>query len=75
MEIRQEEPERMCVPSPIKVRAICRTLCHPNHAYLITGGLGGFGLELAQWLINRGAKKYVILTFYMHTHIFAVIVT
>lgn len=58
MEIRQEEPERVCVPSPIKVRAICRTLCHPNHVYLITGGLGGFGLELSQWLINRGAKKY-----------------
>ncbi|VDP12544.1 unnamed protein product [Onchocerca flexuosa] len=60
MEIRQEEPERVCVPSPIKVRAICRTLCHPNHVYLITGGLGGFGLELSQWLINRGAKKLVL---------------
>ncbi|VDN07232.1 unnamed protein product [Thelazia callipaeda] len=60
MEIRQEEPERLCVPSPIKVRAICRTLCHPNHVYLITGGLGGFGLELSQWLINRGAKKLVL---------------
>lgn len=59
MEIRQEELERVCVPSPIKVRAICRTLCHPNHVYLITGGIGGFGLELAQWLVNRGAKKYV----------------
>ncbi|KHN72457.1 Fatty acid synthase [Toxocara canis] len=60
MEIRQEEPGRICVPSPIKVRAICRTLCHPEHVYLITGGLGGFGLELAQWLINRGAKKLVL---------------
>uniref|UniRef100_A0A915PSY3 Fatty acid synthase n=1 Tax=Setaria digitata TaxID=48799 RepID=A0A915PSY3_9BILA len=60
MEIRQEEPERICVPSPIKLRAICRTLCHPNHVYLITGGLGGFGLELSQWLINRGAKKLVL---------------
>nr|AXS78290.1 fatty acid synthase [Anisakis simplex] len=60
MEIRQEEPERICAPSPIRVRAICRTLCHPQHVYLITGGLGGFGLELAQWLINRGAKKLVL---------------
>lgn len=24
------------------------------------GGLGGFGLELANWLINRGAKKIVL---------------
>ncbi|KAK6765329.1 hypothetical protein RB195_025310 [Necator americanus] len=60
MEIRQEEEQRNCPPSPIAVRAICRTLCHPQHVYLITGGLGGFGLELAQWLINRGARKLVL---------------
>ncbi|EPB72575.1 Beta-ketoacyl synthase protein [Ancylostoma ceylanicum] len=60
MEIRKEEPDRACPPSPISVRAICRTLCHPQHVYLITGGLGGFGLELAQWLINRGARKLVL---------------
>lgn len=61
MEIRPEEHgvATVCIPKPIKVRAVCRTLCHPQHVYLITGGLGGFGLELAQWLINRGAKKYV----------------
>jgi myxalamid-type polyketide synthase MxaB len=29
-------------------------------AYLITGGLGGLGLELAEWLISRGAA-YLIL--------------
>ncbi|WKY15735.1 hypothetical protein Q1695_000877 [Nippostrongylus brasiliensis] len=60
MEIRKEESERKCSPSDISVRAICRTLCHPQHVYLITGGLGGFGLELAQWLINRGARKLVL---------------
>ena len=60
MAIREEEPAKICVPAPISVRAICRSLCHPQHVYLITGGLGGFGLELAQWLINRGAKKLVL---------------
>ncbi|CAI5456722.1 unnamed protein product [Caenorhabditis angaria] len=60
MEIRQEESSRTSLPSKISVRAICRSLCHPNHTYLITGGLGGFGLELAQWLINRGARKLVL---------------
>ncbi|MFH4976009.1 hypothetical protein AB6A40_002718 [Gnathostoma spinigerum] len=60
MEIRKEEAEKLCIPTPIKVKAICRTLCHPQHVYLITGGLGGFGLELAQWLINRGARKLVL---------------
>lgn len=60
MEIRQEEAQKICAPSNISVKAICRTLCHPQHVYLITGGLGGFGLELAQWLINRGARKLVL---------------
>ncbi len=28
--------------------------------YVITGGLGGFGLELAYWLVLRGAKKLIL---------------
>jgi fatty acid synthase, animal type len=28
--------------------------------YLITGGLGGIGLELVNWLIERGAKHFVL---------------
>ncbi|CAJ0959176.1 unnamed protein product, partial [Mesorhabditis belari] len=60
MAIRDEEKQKVCPPTPISVKAICRTLCHPQHVYIITGGLGGFGLELAQWLINRGARKLVL---------------
>jgi fatty acid synthase len=26
----------------------------------LTGGLGGFGLELADWLVVRGARKLVL---------------
>ncbi len=29
--------------------------------YLITGGLGGFGLALTQWMINKGAKNLVLI--------------
>nr|XP_028572050.1 fatty acid synthase [Podarcis muralis] len=43
-----------------QLSAISRTSCPPNKTYIITGGLGGFGLELAQWLIERGAKKLVL---------------
>ncbi|KAI6188362.1 Fatty acid synthase [Aphelenchoides besseyi] len=60
IKVRDEEPQISCLPTPIKVRAVCRTLCNPNHVFLITGGLGGFGLELAQWLINRGARRLVL---------------
>ena len=32
-------------------------ICDPDKVYVITGGLGGFGLELATWLVERGAKQ------------------
>ncbi|XP_073345432.1 fatty acid synthase isoform X2 [Pagrus major] len=46
--------------SPFSIPAICRTFCRSSHSYIITGGLGGFGLELAQWLTERGAHKLVL---------------
>jgi NAD(P)-dependent dehydrogenase (short-subunit alcohol dehydrogenase family) len=30
-------------------------------SYLITGGLGGIGLKLAEWLVHRGARRLVLL--------------
>ncbi|MDP8242494.1 MAG: SDR family NAD(P)-dependent oxidoreductase [Candidatus Hinthialibacter antarcticus] len=30
-------------------------------AYVITGGLGGLGLLIAEWLLERGAKRIVLL--------------
>ena len=44
----------------MKIPALGRTTCHPRKSYIITGGLGGFGLELANWLIQRGAKNLVL---------------
>jgi NADPH:quinone reductase-like Zn-dependent oxidoreductase/acyl carrier protein len=32
----------------------------PNSTYLITGGTGGFGLEVARWLADRGATHLVL---------------
>ncbi|XP_011703203.1 PREDICTED: fatty acid synthase [Wasmannia auropunctata] len=37
-----------------------RYYCDSNKTYLILGGLGGFGLELADWLVLRGAKNLVL---------------
>lgn len=39
---------------------ICRYVCHSDDVYVVIGGLGGFGLELIDWLILRGARKVVI---------------
>jgi len=45
----------------LSLSAIPRTACHPHTSHVIIGGLGGFGLELAHWLVERGAK-YLVLT-------------
>ena len=31
-----------------------------NKYYLITGGLGGLGLKLIEWMIEQGAKKFIV---------------
>lgn len=40
--------------------AMSKTFCPAHKSYVIAGGLGGFGLELAQWLVLRGAQKLVL---------------
>ncbi|XP_020494498.2 fatty acid synthase [Labrus bergylta] len=56
----EEKAAAVVKSSPLSLPAICRTFCRPSHSYIITGGLGGFGLELAQWLTERGARKLVL---------------
>jgi 6-methylsalicylic acid synthase len=34
--------------------------CRPDASYLITGGLGVLGLEVADWLVSRGARHLVL---------------
>ncbi len=33
----------------------------PDGAYLVTGGLGGLGLEVARWLAGQGARRLILL--------------
>ncbi|PRD28638.1 UNVERIFIED_CONTAM: Fatty acid synthase [Trichonephila clavipes] len=61
IKIRSEEPQIKATPSPGRVLAFSDTLFHPERSYVIIGGLGGFGLELCQWMVERGAK-HIILT-------------
>jgi acyl transferase domain-containing protein/NADPH:quinone reductase-like Zn-dependent oxidoreductase/acyl carrier protein len=37
------------------------TLIRADGTYLITGGLGGLGLLVAQWLVDKGARHLVLL--------------
>ncbi len=34
---------------------------HATGSYLITGGLGGLGLTVAQWMVERGARHLVLV--------------
>ncbi|XP_072763279.1 fatty acid synthase-like isoform X1 [Anoplolepis gracilipes] len=34
--------------------------CLQDKCYIVLGGLGGFGLELIDWLIKRGAKNLIV---------------
>ena len=44
----------------INLKSLARCHCDPEKSYIVTGGLGGFGLELAQWLVDRGAHNLVL---------------
>ncbi|MEL6385649.1 MAG: SDR family NAD(P)-dependent oxidoreductase, partial [Cyanobacteria bacterium J06626_18] len=35
---------------------------HPNATYLITGGTGGLGLQVADWMIGCGARHLVLVS-------------
>ena len=38
-----------------------KTLIKPEGTYLITGGFGGFGLEVAKWMAEQGAQHLVLV--------------
>ncbi|PZC73265.1 hypothetical protein B5X24_HaOG209733 [Helicoverpa armigera] len=61
VKIRDEERSNRPVrPVVTPIQAVPRYICHEEHVYIVAGGLGGFGLELADWLIMRGGRKILL---------------
>lgn len=60
IQIRNEESKKLVKPEPRFVKAILKTVLDPRKTYIVTGGLGGFGLELANWLVEHGATRIVL---------------
>jgi len=60
LKIRDEESASVIKPATKLVNAIPRSYLNPDKTYVLVGGLGGFGLELANWLVVRGAKNLVL---------------
>lgn len=56
LRIRESENDAPTLP----ITAIPRAYCNPYYSYIIPGGLGGFGLELADWLVLRGCRKLIL---------------
>ena len=49
-------------PAPTKSSTNVRFCIRPQGTYLITGGLGALGLELAAFLAEQGAKRIVLIS-------------
>lgn len=60
LKVRDEEKTKNVKSAQRLVNAIPKSYMNPEKSYVLVGGLGGFGLELADWLIVRGATKIVL---------------
>jgi fatty acid synthase, animal type len=56
VKVRENEEIHESLPIPVKPRISF----NPNFTYIITGGLGGVGMEFADWMTLRDCKKLVL---------------
>lgn len=54
------QPSNPKKKSKVGIPSVYRLWPKGELVYILTGGLGGLGLELTDWLIGRGAKKIVL---------------
>lgn len=56
IKVRENDNDDLTIP----ISVISLIYCDPHSSWIIIGGLGGFGVELADWLVIRGCRKLVI---------------
>lgn len=56
IQVRRNGDDECSVP----IGSVPRAIFHADKVYVVPGGLGGLGLELADWMILRGARKIVL---------------
>ncbi|GFT94620.1 fatty acid synthase [Trichonephila clavipes] len=64
LKIRDEEPEKHIIPTCLMIPAVPETQFYYNKVYIIIGGLGGFGMEVAKWIMRRGGKNIILTSRY-----------
>nr|QCW07586.1 fatty acid synthase 6 [Blattella germanica] len=60
IKIHEETKHSISEPERKLISAIPKLFVDPEKMYVLAGGLGGFGMELAHWLIQRGARKLAL---------------
>ncbi|KAH7950565.1 hypothetical protein HPB51_028402 [Rhipicephalus microplus] len=60
--MRPEESERWTHALPLSLEAVACPHFYSHKSYVIAGGLGGFGLELADWMVTRGCRKLLLIS-------------
>lgn len=56
LKIRENEADKETLP----ISVVPRIYFNPKHSYIVSGGLGGFGLELVDWMAMRGCRKVIL---------------
>jgi phthiocerol/phenolphthiocerol synthesis type-I polyketide synthase C len=49
-------------PSESRPESFAPVVLRPDATYLVTGGLSGFGLSTARWLVSRGARHLALMS-------------
>ncbi|XP_066144652.1 fatty acid synthase-like [Euwallacea fornicatus] len=60
IKLQDEKQDATISTSKPQFFGVPRYLCDSDKTFIICGGLGGFGLELADWLILRGCRKLIL---------------
>ena len=56
----RDDDDLTSVAPELYVKALKQSFFNPFDSFIVTGGLGGFGLEVASWMIFKGVKKIVL---------------
>lgn len=64
MQMREDPSKPAAVSTGTGMPFHVRPQYYTSGTHIITGGFGGFGMELAEWLVTNGAEKVLLLSRY-----------